>query len=171
MPNLRWPITKTLQHEWTLLQSVNPNCSHSFSSTEAAISECFLPALFGQGSTDLEHLQYSLPTRMGGLGIKNPTLTADSFCNDSRKATIHLTQAVKGIYSFSPSDHEALIMQTRFDSGKVKQYSDDQLFSHIFDHSDHLFQRTLTHNKKSLSSWLNILPIPKDGFNLTANEF
>ena len=46
---------------------------------------------------------------MGGLNIINPVSTADHAYSTSRKATILLTEAMKGIQNFSTPDHTVLV--------------------------------------------------------------
>ena len=43
---------------------------------EQALSQKFIPSLFGHPCTPTERLLYSLPIRMGGLNIHNPVSTA-----------------------------------------------------------------------------------------------
>ena len=59
---------------------------------------------------------YSLPIKLGGLNIKIPTSFGLLAYEDSRAATHLLVDAIKGLSNFSLIDHEALVMQTKFDS-------------------------------------------------------
>ena len=62
------------------------------------------------------------------------------------------------------------IMQ-KSDFYKAKCALEMELFSSIFDNADHNTQRYLLRNQTSLSHWLTAMPVMKDGFHLSANEF
>ena len=62
-------LSKSLQFEWSYLQRVLPNCDASFAPLRDVINKRFWPSVFGgQISTAEQHL-FSLPTRLGGMGI------------------------------------------------------------------------------------------------------
>ena len=63
-------LTRFLQHEWTFLQRITPSCGLFFDKLDHVLTSQFLPDLFGQDSTSIERLLYSLPTHMGGLNFK-----------------------------------------------------------------------------------------------------
>ena len=49
--------------------------------------------------------------------------------------------------------------------------ADSNNFSALFDQLDPFKQRSLLRAPNSLSAWLNIIPVQKDHFNLSAIEF
>lgn len=115
----------------------------------------------------LDHDLFSLPVCHGGLGIRNPTTTADSLYNTSRCATQLLTNAIKGLGMYFLwllwfNSQEHFNLQKDF-------YS--QVYNTIFKQSNPMIQRSLTRNKQSLLAWPTALPIQKDDFNLSAFEF
>jgi hypothetical protein len=80
-------FTKSLQFEWAYLQRVIPNCADKFVPLEQSIKNILLPAILGGEVSETERRLFSLPTRMGGLGITNPTETAPLVFTTSPKAT------------------------------------------------------------------------------------
>ena len=49
----------------------------------------------GGDVSEVEQVLFSLPTRWGGLGVFNPTKTANLFYSISRQATDVIVQAIK----------------------------------------------------------------------------
>ena len=70
------------------------NISHLFSPLEDCIRNTFIPALIGRQVSDTERKMLSLPVRFGGLGIANPSETADREYNASRKVTADLRNLI-----------------------------------------------------------------------------
>ena len=165
-------LTKSLQNEWTYLQRVVPDCDSLFESIELILSDEFLPALFGNSQTSKsERLLYSLPIRMGGLNIRNPTITATNSYQSSRKATFILIEAIKGNISFCPIEHHDSVSQSRLEHRSNKLLYDNNTFDIVLNQLDHKLQRSILRAKDSLSSWLNVIPTKKDFYDLSANEF
>ena len=54
-------LTKSLQCEWNYLQHVVPNCGALFNSLEQALSQKFLPGVFGGEVSLMERDMFSLP--------------------------------------------------------------------------------------------------------------
>ena len=87
--------THAFLSKWTYLQRVIPGCGDLFQPLEDIIRQQFLPAVTGQASRSaLEREIISLPPRDGGLGIPDPTKTADKHYTQSRKITAGLTQKI-----------------------------------------------------------------------------
>ena len=74
-------LSQSLQSEWQYLQRVTPDLAPAFAPLEAAIATVFLPALLDATVEEVAKLRplLALPTRMGGLGIPDPTTTGE-FC-------------------------------------------------------------------------------------------
>ena len=54
-------VTRSLQHEWTFLLRVLPNCGLLFQDLEFSLAFNFLPALFGVEVSSVERILFSLP--------------------------------------------------------------------------------------------------------------
>ena len=83
-------FTFGLVHKWGYFQRTIPDTSH----LENAISVKLIPALTGHTCSDLERNLFSLPCRLGGLGIPNPVDTADSTFSDSVFITAPLVEEI-----------------------------------------------------------------------------
>ena len=163
-------LTRSLQNEWSFLQRVVPHCGHHFQWVENALACNFIPSLLCHVTTPIDCDLFSLPVRHGGLGISNPTTTADSLYSTSIRATQLLCNAVRGHCTYSLSDH-FLVHSTRSDYLHSQEVIYTEFYNNIFEQSDTMTKRSLTRNKQSLSAWLTILPILKDDFNLSSVEF
>ena len=69
-------MSKCMQFEWSFLQRVIPDCRDAFSKIRKKVNDTFWPALF-DGSVDENEVKlFSLPARMGGLGVRDPVESA-----------------------------------------------------------------------------------------------
>ena len=66
-------FTRSVQSQWTYLQRVVPNCGSFFNPLEQLISQQFIPTIFGCEISPTERSLFTLPARMGGLNILDPT--------------------------------------------------------------------------------------------------
>ena len=69
--------TKAVCHKWAYVQRTIPETSQLFQSLEDAIREELIPSQVGRKVSSIERRLLALPVRLGGLGISNPTETAD----------------------------------------------------------------------------------------------
>jgi hypothetical protein len=87
--------TKALSMRWCFLQRTIPNIKHYFEPLEETIREKFIPAVIGRRVTDAERKLFSLPVRLGGMGIQNPVLSADTEFRNSYIITKNLTSLIE----------------------------------------------------------------------------
>jgi hypothetical protein len=71
-------LTLSLQQEWQYLQRVIPNCGEAFEPVEEAIRMVFLPALLQATEEECQRELTSLSVCQAGLGLPDPTLSAQS---------------------------------------------------------------------------------------------
>ena len=77
---------------WTYLSWTVGNISDLVQPLENAIRHHLLPALTGRtGVTDLERDLFALPTRLGSLGIPDPSKTASDKFRSSERVSALLT--------------------------------------------------------------------------------
>ena len=70
-------FTFGMKHKWTYTQRTIPDISELLIPLENTIRNSFIPALINRQCTDHERDLLTLPPRMGGLGIVNPSIMAD----------------------------------------------------------------------------------------------
>ena len=66
-----------LSQRWKFIQRTIANTSELFEPLERSIRQQLIPALVGREVSDLERRIIALPYRYGGMGLLNPTQTAD----------------------------------------------------------------------------------------------
>ena len=87
-------LVKYIQCEWMFLQRVVVNSSELFSALKDAIREVFWPSLFGSVVSDNE----ALPTRMGGMGVRDPVQTSSQYFDASRTGSCVITSYLIAIF-------------------------------------------------------------------------
>jgi hypothetical protein len=88
-------LSKSLQSEWQYLHRVLPDCAASFEPIEEALRKDFLPAIFQEREIgDLRPL-LGLAVSNAGVGISDPTRTADDAHRTSIACTSHLSSTLR----------------------------------------------------------------------------
>ena len=166
-------MTHGLNSQWLFLQRTVPNLAPLLQSLEETISEKFIPALTGRrGCSDLERELFALPARLGGLGLTNPTQSANHQHSASLNITSPLTAAIKNQdcnYSTNIIDQQLKTKQsTHRISRQLKLATANSVKSKLDDN----IRRTVTlASEKGASSWLTALPIEQHGFALHKGAF
>lgn len=118
-------LTRSVQCEWQYLQRTIEGCGVWFEPIEKVLNDRFLPALF-ETPTICHNMRrlIALPVKFGGLGIPNPTTTANDAFKTSQNATSHLCEAIKGKIKLHLKDHMKAMQDARQDykKEKIKQY-------------------------------------------------
>ena len=87
-------VSKSLQNEWSYLQRVLPECEELFSPLCQSLLNEFFPALTGTPINDLEFSILEKPTRMAGLGIRDPVASSKHCYETSKAATKILSESM-----------------------------------------------------------------------------
>ena len=164
-------LTKSLQSEWIFLQRVTPDCGGLFNDLEHVLCTLFLPSLIGHPCGSHDRFLYSLPIRMGGLNIKDPTKTADQVYSASRNAVSILMESITKQSPFNITDHYLCVTQSRQDQLAIQKERNESDFKEAVSLFDARHQRAILRSRDSLSHWLCALPVLKDNFNLSSQEF
>ena len=165
-------FTKSLQFQWSFLQRVVPDCPSQFVELEAIIAQKFLPAVFGYEISPAERELFSLPARMGGMGVTNPTEMSEMTYSASRNAADVIIAAIKGNSEFEIEAHICQLQEVRESTMEAKQHLFHQKFNCVFDQFDPALQRAVLRAKHgNTSAWLTVLPLQKSHFDLSAREF
>ena len=114
-PHAAYPaFTHGLMGKWTYLARTVPGTSDLFKPLEETIRHRFIPALTGRSAiSDIERNLLSLPTRLGGLGIMNPSEATDSQYVTSQQVSTPLVsliiqQTSNYPYSTIEEQHQAM---------------------------------------------------------------
>ena len=109
--------THGTKHKWTYICRTEPNCSRLLQPLEDAIQLRLIPAISGRPpSSTVERELLALPTKMGGLGLSNPTVNADFEFNASKKVTaplVQLTMKQSRAFKSDPTQSNPLVREVK----------------------------------------------------------
>ena len=158
------------QHKYPYFLRTIAGISENLKPLDDAINNSFIPAIFGNELSDKEREILTLPIKNGGLGIRKVAEYADI----SYEASVSINQPlVKQILLQSDELPEidevkdvkaaaVLVYKT-----KIQEKHDNIKLS-----QEPTFQRKLEQlSEPGASSWLGVLPLQEQGFNLTKSEF
>ena len=157
---------------WNFVARTTPNISELLYALEYHIKEAFIPAVIGKMFVP-ENLRriFSLPAKMGGLGIHNIIETSDMEYENSTKATAALTDAIYNQADSFDVDEDA---QAKILAGIKKNREEyfKLVRSKIMEDLSPSERRQLDLlSEKGASSWLTSLPLKEYGFLLNKLEF
>lgn len=163
-------FTQSLQGQWTFVTRAMPEVSHLFEPLEEAIRYRFMKALLKHEVNEKERKLLSLPARMGGMGIHNPTETCQIASDNSVLISQPLARLIqRQVFEFDPrelaSEIKALRAQVDATSNeraktKLKDICPEELTVAIRAASD-----------KGASSWVTATPLFDDGTVLHKRDF
>ena len=164
--------TRPIQSQWTYLQRVILECGSFFEPIETIITEQLIPTIFGSEISSKERSLFSLPTRMGGLNILNPVDIATHNYSTSRKITTPITNSLRNNTQFDMTEFIDYYDKVVKEISKEKDEDIQRMFDNIITEIDLIQQRAvLRAMEEKISSWLNVIPVAKHNFDLTAQEF
>lgn len=165
-------FTRSLQHEWIFLLRVLPQCHNVFQDLEFVIGTNFLPALFGVEVSSAERDLFALPLRMGGLGVTNPVAVAPYVSDLSVCSTTKLVKSIMYSITFELDAHIETVIHAKAHHRQLMSNVFAESFDDLLSTFDTSRQRAILRAKEfNLSSWLAVMPIERDQFDLSAQEF
>ena len=157
---------------WQFVCRTTPGIAEQMKDLEDQIKEKLIPAILGgRQPSALMRSIYSLPVRIGGLGIQDPSFEATSEYEYSIKMT---SQLAKTIYN-QERDFEqdkALQIEIRSKVKKEKETRQKELLDDIKSKcSEELVRLIELSSEKGASSWLTSLPLTITAFTSISNIF
>ena len=98
-----------------------PGCQTLFDELESVIFEKFLPTIFGCEVSSLERELFSLPARMGGLGVFKPNEMSEMLYNSSKESTKVIVNAIRGEQEFEVHTHISRLLEVKADIQNKKK--------------------------------------------------
>ena len=138
------------------------------------MNQYFWPAIFEGTIYDHESQLFSIPARLGGMGVRSPTENAKIAYTTSRAGTRHIVDAIKGKMEFSLPDHNVLMSDAMATMHTTLQQQDEVTLHTTLSNSElnakkrWAIQRAV---EGKTSSWLTALPLAHHHFDLSATEF
>uniref|UniRef100_A0A8D8SFY5 Uncharacterized protein n=2 Tax=Cacopsylla melanoneura TaxID=428564 RepID=A0A8D8SFY5_9HEMI len=165
-------FTKSLQCEWSFLQRVVESSSEKYVSLKDAIQTHLTPAIVGREISNTEHEIFSLPTKFGGLAIKNPVLTVENSFQTSKKAVQKLTQCIKNRAILNVDEHKLHVKTALKEERTIRQARDKEKSAQLISLLPEKKKRTLTRVVEGKAShWLNVIPTAADHYDLSPTQF
>ena len=152
--------TKAMCMRWSFAQRTIADIGHLFQPLEDVIRAEFIPAIVGRKISDFEREIMALPVRFGGIGILNPTKTADVEFQTSLKITTNLRQLIyhqeRNLDNYDEEEVKSTINKAKQDKGKRLT----EAFENIKVRADDNMKRNLDlAREKGAGAWLTSLPL------------
>ncbi|KAL5494242.1 hypothetical protein EMCRGX_G015533 [Ephydatia muelleri] len=150
-----------------------PHSSELFIPLENAIRTIFLPSLTGQSPfNDTDRNMLALPTRLGGLGIINPSLMSLYHYTTSVNVTSALANLVITRATLMPSDLGIQQLEEKNLARNQRKAMETASVTELLAILPAKQKRSVEiASEKGASSWLNALPIARHGFALHKSAF
>ena len=161
-------FTKGLAHKWLYYMRTLEDVSEEFKPLEDAITNKLLPAMTGITTlTRHERQVLSLPCRLGGLGIEDPSSISDQHYTDSVDANQPLTDAIFEQQNELSVDTIAAQKAKKALLSEKNRSAAQARYKEIYEASSPETKRCLTlAQEKGASSWLTSKPIEEHDFIL-----
>ena len=170
-------VSKSLQNEWNFIQRVVGGDSNAFISLKEAICQNFLPEISGFDISEFYAELMLRPSRFGGVGIRDPTISAASAFQISLEASAVLKQSILSDH-IAPLDIDAHAENSKNVARKWKVTEDkrnieevENLIKRLPQEKADLKQHLTRITSHKCSSWLSANPWEDVFFSLTADEF
>ncbi len=166
-------LVRSFQHEWGFLQRVISVSPDWFEELKKVIRHEFWPSLFGGKVSEAEADLFSLPTRMGGMGVRDPTMTSRLCYEASVRGSSTVMEYLMGKEEvFSVADHCDVFKRACSMRRLEQKVMDSEWLKRVLESFDELKVRAIKRSIDSKSSnWLNVVPISRYGFALAEREF
>ena len=169
-------LSKSLQMEWNYVQRIIPSISDKFVLIEKALTEHFLPALFGEGEVigpaviaDLWDI-LCLPVKHAGLGIFNPAHQADH--------NFQVSESITKDISTSLRDNSELDAMVHYDTATAMLRAEKVAHNDQFQiaYNSYCEQKPTSDSRRLkrarlTGGWLTLFPNSLNGTELCADEF
>ena len=153
-------MVKSLQFKWSHVQKVVCNCGPMLQQLHDAIVTNFFPALFDSDVSELEISLFSLPARMGELGVRYPIELCDVDFSSSLAGVTVVSTAIDGTTGFDWSEQFASLHAASVSHHEsVNSWYKERLHL-ILDQFPEARKRTIKRAVGSgISHWLTTFPL------------
>ena len=162
-----------LENEWLYVMRCTPDIAPYFGPLEQVIREEFIPALLDVGSDYITHEfreELALSVKQGGLGIRNPTTTADTSYNTSLYACQYLVETMVNDEKLDIVRHTAHMAEANA-SCRRQRFDREANFQDRRTRGKPSKQRLRRKACCGTGRFLNVIPSRLNGTVLSANEW
>ena len=161
-------VSKSIQNEWSYLQRIHPDCD----SLRTALINNFIPSLIGDPITEIEFQIFEKPTRLAGLGIRDPVINSMQAFNTSFESTKILSKSISTGIAVDIDSYETTLIEVSKQMKKERE-------THDFNQTIEIIQRLPQDKSNKLkriaenkcSTWLSIYPTNDNFFAMSPDEF
>ena len=158
------------QHKFSYLMQTIPGMEKVLLPLDEKIDNTFLSSVLNETITEKEREVYSLPVRLGGLGMPIISEKAKNELAASLEITAPLTDIIISQENKLPDAASVNLIRTNVDKRNKELLASK--VKHIEDTSTPEINRAIAQaSEKGASSWINVIPLEENGFNLTKGEF
>jgi hypothetical protein len=165
-------LQRSLQQEWQFVQRVAKDVGEAFTDVEKAISQSFLPAVFGDVFDDDDpRLRLAgLPVKHAGMALPDPIKSAKTNYEASTLVNVHLLAALKGNEVFRSVDHKTASREVKSELKTRKKAKDDSELNSIVSKLPCDLRRAIL-RAKATGQWISAMPSTVNGTVLSAQEY
>ena len=164
--------TMAMCMRWCFVQRTIPNTKDHFVALEDTIRSKLIPAIVGRNVSDIERKIISLPVRYGGLGIQDPSETAEREFYNSTLVTQNLTSLIeKQETDLNNLDGDRI----KEIAAQIKTEKEEYFMQKLEDIKSVLDEKRRRNleflNEKGSGVWLTALPLEAQKFSLSKQQF
>ena len=166
-------FTHGLLSKWSYLSRILPNLSSHFQHLENVIRTEFIPTLTGNPPpNDTDRELFSLPARLGGLGLRNPATYCESECIASRMISEPLVKLIATQQDEYPYQCQADQLTAKSTVRQQRRQQAAQAAENLKPYLSGTRKRAMElASERGASNWLTSLPIEEFGFCLHKGAF
>ena len=158
-------FTFKLRHRWTYFMRTPPDIENLLQPLERAISNVLIPSLIGRNCSEAERDLEALPGRMGGLGLINPSDSADAEYSASIRVSAPLVSKIEAQSHETPEEAEVqrLVYATRKEKDNELTEELEEVKAMLPDKTQRAVDLAC---EKGASNWLAVIPLKDMNFDL-----
>ena len=166
-------FTHGMISKWTFLLRTVPDIQQNLQPLENMIRSTFIPAVTGRSPpNDSKRTLFALPTRLGGIGLADPSIQATFDFNASVSITESLTDAISSRSSAYSYEIIANQLKAKSEARLSNRSRSEEAADALKETLTGSLRRAMSlAQEKGSSSWLSALPIKEYGFSLHKGAF
>ena len=147
-----------------------PDFENLLQPLERAISDVLIASLIGRNCSEAERDLVALPVRMGGLGLINPSDSADAEYSASIRVSAPLVSKIEAQSHETPEEAEVqrLVYATRKEKDDGLKEELEEVKAMLPDKTQRAVDLAC---EKGASNWLTVIPLKDMDFDLSKREF
>ena len=159
-------LTRGLMSKWMYISRTVPDISDHLQSLKVALSTVLIPGVTGRAPPNAVGRDLlALPARLGGLGIRDPSVQAASEYDASMKVCQPIVSRIVSNRSDYDFDCECCQIDIKVEIRNERREYEKFSLTRVMDSLDPSKQRMIKlAGEKGASSWLTCLPIQEHGF-------